>query len=164
MSKIFMTLAMCLITVSVYSQTKTETIKWINQYFSGDRSGYTTKYYSFVCFTKVDLQGNITNTSYRRGAIIEGTDKDISTANFKNFSYSSVYTKKYDNVIFFYAKCFGGSNCVKNNSVNDFKITFENEILLGMISIEDYALDMEQRSIKAFQTAIKLYNNRKEAF
>ncbi|MHA3047147.1 hypothetical protein JSO59_007250 [Riemerella anatipestifer] len=144
------------------AQTKSETINWINQKFSGDRTGFNNGYYSFVCFTKIDLNGNVVNTSYRRDRI-SGEDKDISTVNLKNLSYTSVYTRTDGGFIFFYARCENGKKCVKNNSIYDNYLSYMDDMLLGMIE-ENYAPDIEQRGIKAFKTAIRFFNNKKEAF
>lgn len=155
---------------NIYSQTKQETIDWINQKFKSspflqsklqDGRVVTTE----TRFLEIKNDGSFQidcNTYYASNVQMKEPDSKCTiTGNFKNLSVNSLTTKTKGDNLLIYANCNSG-DCMKQ--INDDGTVYNTSYtLIGLIDISTDK-SLVDRCKKAFLHLIKLSGGKSEAF
>jgi hypothetical protein len=150
--------------ITITENKKKIVIEWLNEKFGHDRAPLEKQYYSFVCFLQLNNDGKFKLKTFRKynehPTYTLPNEKDEIIGNLSDLRYNSITSEIDDNIIFFYATC-DGNNCVQ--SILNPTAKFTKQVLLGMIE-KDIENDIENRSKKAFEDAIKLFGGKTEAY
>jgi hypothetical protein len=163
----FSVIGLCLfITTSAFTQTKQETINWINsksnnQFVTGDVFKTSQK-------MKINSDGSFEIISTDYEVPFNPMKPEVSCVttlkgNFKNLTPNSVTVRKEKNLVFIDIKCADGSNCIKtSNSGNCGMGYVTTGIVFGAFDGSEENIDTRLK--KAFIHLINLCGGKKEAF
>jgi hypothetical protein len=161
------TVALCLlITTSAFTQTKQETIDWINskskhQFVTGDvfKSSQKMKINSDGSFEVINTNYDVPFNPMKPEVLCTTTLK----GNFKNLSPTSVTVRKEKGLVFIDIDCSDGSNCIKTSKSGSCGIEYgTNGIVFGAFDSSEENIDTRLK--KAFIHLINLCGGKKEAF
>lgn len=152
--------------LSVYGQTKKETIDWLNSKFETSPI-MMSDFEQYTRFLKINQDGSFSIQSYNYSpkVLLPNSEnyrwKTLFSGNFKDLSPNSVRTTTIKGKIFFYATCSSGK-CItqQDQGPKEFNSYLSSEVLLGITS----DTDLEARCKKAFIHLITLCGGKKEAF
>lgn len=147
--------------VAFKSQTKQETINWLNDKLSSSpivpqgNSNYSK-------FLKIDNSGHFTVTQTTEYSFSQSLNSTSTfSGNFSKLSPSSIKIKNNNGNYSIWASCSTGKCITQQSQYSDGKESFtSNEVVLGMT--EDYAL--AERCKKAIVHLINLSGGKKETF
>lgn len=156
------------------SQTKQETIDWLNAKFGDDQTVYNnTDNWTAVQFLKINNDGsfNIKSTDFIYNKSTNTSTKfiDVITGNFKDISINSFKVVKIKGSSFLQFSCTKGK-CIHQVSfkgdteIIDNQRTIDklnNSVAVAIIQDDN---ELIQRAKKAFLHLIKLCGGKKEAF
>lgn len=158
---------LCLLaTTSAFTQTKQETIKWLNskpkhQFVTGDvfKSSQKMKINSDGSFEIINTNYDVPFNPMKPEVLCTITLK----GNFKNLSPTSVTFKKEKGLVFIEINCSNGSNCIKTSKSGNCGIECGTDgIVFGAFDGAEQNIDTRLK--KAFIHLINLCGGKKEAF
>lgn len=160
-------MALCLlITTPAFTQTKQETIDWINskskhQFVTGDvfKSSQKMKINSDGSFEIINTNYDVPFNPMKPEVLCTNTLK----GNFKNLSSTSVTVRKAKGLVFIDINCSNGSNCIKTSKSGNCGIEYGTDgLVFGAFDGSEENIDARLK--KAFIHLINLCGGKKEAF
>lgn len=151
----------------VYSQTKQETIDWINSKVPKDPVLYGD-YLKFARKMKLNADGSFEVISSFYELPVDTRSPQAASVttmkgNFKDLSPTSVTVKSGNGLVFVHIKCSGGGDCINTIKTGNSGV-YEPKDLIVFGAFYDGEENMSARLKKAFVHLIELCGGRKEAF
>lgn len=136
---------------------------WLNTLFGeANQTPYSEKAWSLTSFLKIHESGSfvsVTCRKYNRDLI--NLDNDITrfTGNLKFLNPYSLKAKINNGMILIYAKC-RNDNCIKATQLSSNFVSYQHEVLLGMVRVEYN--NVEEEVLSRFKRLIDFYSQGKK--
>lgn len=147
-----------------YSQTKEETISWLNEKFKSPQQYEEALWTSSRTF-EISYDGNFIVTQYSNYST--GRAKTTYRGNFKNLALNSTTATKVKSYFYIIAECYNNNACITQTSYKpdgSLEATYSSSRIFFIPVNQREVGNLEERAPKAFNHLIKIFGGKKEVF